>query len=196
MHHLTLRKKDGNKRAGPFFFHQFSDNCRGHYWQIVVTFLLPCRCSLIWTKLIHPVQLRCGSSKYSCASASCRPGATVAFRADKDPRLIQPPKTGAKAWIISATWLRTFATVVFLGPVLYHSDRFLARGWHRISEGLEIPMAFITVAVPLTVVIIFVHLIARLIGSDTARPTDLNWNRLILQLSLFRWNVKVQPLRH
>ena len=99
-------------------------------------------------------------------------GATLAFRADKDPRLIQPPKTGAKTWIISATWLRTFATVVFLGPVLYHSDRFLARGWHRISEGLEIPMAFITVAVPLTVVIIFVHLIARLIGSDIAQPTN------------------------
>jgi len=101
-------------------------------------------------------------------------GATVAFGADKDPRLIQPPTTGSKAWIISATWLRAFATVVFLGPVLYHSDRFLARGWHRISEGLEIPMAFITVAVPLTVVIIFIHLIARLIGLDAAQPTDRN----------------------
>ena len=101
-------------------------------------------------------------------------GATVAFGADKDPRLIQPPTSGSKAWIICATWLRAFATVVFLGPVLYHSDRFLARGWHRISEGLEIPMAFITVAVPLTVVIIFIHLIAGLIGLDAAQPTDRN----------------------
>jgi TRAP-type transport system small permease protein len=99
-------------------------------------------------------------------------GATVAFRGDKDPRLIQPPTTGSKAWIISATGLRTIATLVFLGPVLYHSDRFLARGWHRISEGLEIPMAYLTIAVPLTVVIIFVHLIAQLIGSDTDRPAD------------------------
>ena len=102
-------------------------------------------------------------------------GATVAFRSDKDPRLVQPPTTGSKkAWIISTTWLRTSATVVFLGPVLYHSDRFLARGWHRISEGLEIPMAYITVAVPLTVVIIFVHLIARLIGSHADQPVDRN----------------------
>ena len=101
-------------------------------------------------------------------------GATVAFRADKDPRLIQPPATGSKIWIISATWLQAFAAAVFLGPVLYHSDRFLARGWHRLSEGLEIPMAYITVAVPLTVVIIFVHLIARLIGSDADRPADRN----------------------
>ena len=101
-------------------------------------------------------------------------GATIAFRGDKDPRLIQPTTTGSKAWVISATWIRTLATVVFLGPVLYHSDRFLARGWHRISEGLEIPMAYITVAVPLTVVIIFVHLIARLTGSNAAEPADRN----------------------
>ncbi len=98
-------------------------------------------------------------------------GATVAFRADRDPRLIQPPKSGPKAWKISATCLRTAATVLFLGPVLYHSDRFLARGLHRISEGLEMPMAYITVAVPLTVVIIFVHLVARLIGAQLDQPT-------------------------
>ena len=101
-------------------------------------------------------------------------GATVAFRGDKDPRLIQPPATGSKAWMISATWLRAFATVVFLGPVLYHSDRFLARGWHRISEGLEIPMAYITIAVPLTVVILFIHLIARLMGSPADQSADPN----------------------
>ena len=97
-------------------------------------------------------------------------GATVAFRGDSDPRVIQPPKTGSKAWIISATWLRTITTVIFLGPVLYHSARFLARGLHRISEGLEIPVAYITVVVPLAVVIIFIHLIARLIGSEADQP--------------------------
>ncbi len=43
-----------------------------------------------------------------------------------------------------------------------------------ISEGLEIPMAFMTVAVPLTIVVIFIHLIARLIGSDAVRPADRN----------------------
>ena len=97
-------------------------------------------------------------------------GATVAFRADKDPRLVQPPRTGSKAWIISAAWFRTAATVVFLGPVLYHSDRFLARGLHRMGEGIEVPLAFITVAVPLTVVIIFIHLVARLVGAVPDQP--------------------------
>jgi len=100
-------------------------------------------------------------------------GATVAFRGDLDPRLIQPPSSGSKAWIAGATWLRGVATVVFLGPVLYHSDRFLARSLHRISEALEVPMAWMTIAVPLVVVIIFIHLLARLTGSDTA-ATGLN----------------------
>ncbi len=97
-------------------------------------------------------------------------GATVAFRTDSDPRLIQPPRTGPKIWMVAATWLRAAAVVVFLGPVLYHSDRFLARSLHRISDGLEVPMAWITVAVPITVVIILVHLLARLIGSDGGQP--------------------------
>jgi TRAP-type C4-dicarboxylate transport system permease small subunit len=94
-------------------------------------------------------------------------GATIAFRTDSDPRLIQPPRTGSKIWIIAAIWLRAIAVVVFLGPVLYHSDRFLARSLNRISDGLEVPMAWMTAAVPLAVIIILVHLVARLVGSES-----------------------------
>jgi len=97
-------------------------------------------------------------------------GATVAFAGDLDPRLIQPPKTGPKAWILSAAWIRAAAVVVFLGPVLYHSDRFLRRGWHQTSAGMEIPMALVTIAVPLAVIIIFIHLAARLFGSKPDQP--------------------------
>lgn len=92
-------------------------------------------------------------------------GATAAFKSDKDPRLIQPPRTGTKFWIISATWLRSLATVIFLGPVLYYSDRFLVRTWNRTSDALEIPLMWVTLAVPVTVAIIFFHLLVRLIGS-------------------------------
>jgi len=92
-------------------------------------------------------------------------GATAAFKADKDPRLIQQPRTGSKIWIISATWLRSLATIIFLGPVLYYSDRFLIRTWNRTSDALEIPLMWVTLAVPATVLIIFFHLLVRLIGS-------------------------------
>lgn len=91
-------------------------------------------------------------------------GATVAFRRNRDPRLFQPPRSGPRIWILSAFWIRALATVVFLGPVLYHSDRFLARGLHRTTEALEIPMAWVTVAVPLAAVIIFVHLLDRMLS--------------------------------
>ena len=43
-------------------------------------------------------------------------------------------------------------------------------GLERVSDGLEVPMAWITVAVPLTVVIILVHLVARLVGSEPEQP--------------------------
>ena len=91
-------------------------------------------------------------------------GATVAFRANRDPRLFHPPKSGPRIWILSSFWLRTLSTVVFLGPVLYHSDRFLIRGLYRKTEALEIPMSWVTVAVPLAVTIIFIHLIAQLLS--------------------------------
>jgi hypothetical protein len=65
-------------------------------------------------------------------------GATVAFRADQDPRLIQPPRTGSKIWVLGATWLRAVATVVFIGPVLYHRGVCIASamGWRCPWPGL------------------------------------------------------------
>ena len=99
-------------------------------------------------------------------------GATVAFRSDQDPRLVQPPKHGHRAWLAAAFWLRALAAVVFLGPVLYHSDRFLVRGLSRVSEGLEVPMAYVTVAVPLAVSIIFLHLLDRILGRLTGSARD------------------------
>lgn len=97
-------------------------------------------------------------------------GATVAFRADMDPRLIQPPRKGPGWKILTALWLRSLAVVVFLGPVLYHSDRFLARTFHRSSEALGISMAWVTLAVPVFIIVIFFHLLARLAGRE--KPGD------------------------
>ena len=91
-------------------------------------------------------------------------GATAAFRSDLDPRLIQPPRKGPRLWVVSAFWLRAAGAVVFLGPVLYYSDKFLARTWVRTTEALGIPSAIVTSAVPLTVIIIFFHLLVRVLN--------------------------------
>jgi TRAP-type transport system small permease protein len=93
-------------------------------------------------------------------------GATVAFKSESDPRLIRPPKTGSAFKVAAAVWLRAFAVLLFLGPVLYHSDKFLMRSWHRTSEALGIPIAWITLAVPAAVAIILFHLFAKLLESN------------------------------
>ena len=91
-------------------------------------------------------------------------GATVAFKEGSDPCLVPPPTQGNRVWVYAAQLLRAMATVVFLGPILYHSDKFLLRTWQRTTEALGIPTAFVTVAVPLAVAIIFFHLLAQLFG--------------------------------
>lgn len=93
-------------------------------------------------------------------------GATVAYKADQDPRLFQPPQTGPRWWVLLAGWLRALATVVFLGPVIYFSDRFLIRTWHRTSDALEIQLFWVTLAVPVAVIVILIHLLSKLIGAD------------------------------
>jgi len=89
-------------------------------------------------------------------------GATIAFYRDEDPRLLQPPKKGPRLWLGLASFLRALAVVLFLGPVLYYSDRFLLRHWQRTSDALGISTFWVTVAVPVAVAVIFIHLIARI----------------------------------
>ena len=91
-------------------------------------------------------------------------GATVAFRADDDPRLVPVPKKGPRWRMVSAFYIRAAATVIFLWPVLYYSDRFLIRTWNRNTEALGIPTMWVTLAVPLSVAIIFFHLLCRIIS--------------------------------
>ena len=99
-------------------------------------------------------------------------GATVAFKSDQDPRLVQPPLSGRRAWVVSALWFRALAVVIFLGPVLYYSYPFMARTWHRTTEALGISTMWVVLAVPFAVIVIFFHLLAKLTGQGTIQPRD------------------------
>lgn len=92
-------------------------------------------------------------------------GATIAFRVDADPRLFQPPRRGSRIWILSAFWLRTAMVIIFLGPVLWHSDRYISRMMGRTAETIGIPLGYVSLAIPVMVMIIFVHLAARIVIS-------------------------------
>jgi len=99
-------------------------------------------------------------------------GATVAFKEGSDPCLVPPPTQGNRLWVSAARILRAIATVAFLGPILYHSDKFLLRTWQRTTEALGMPTAFVTVAVPLAVAVIFFHLLAQLLGKPGAAEVE------------------------
>ena len=93
-------------------------------------------------------------------------GATIAFYRDEDPKLLQPPKKGPRILLGIASILRALTVVLFLGPVLYYSDRFLLRHWQRTADALSISTFWVTVAIPIAVAVIFIHLIARIGRGD------------------------------
>ena len=98
-------------------------------------------------------------------------GATVAFKAGRDPKLVPPPTAGPPLWLRTASALRMLATLCFLGPILYHSDQFLARHWHRTAEALGISTVWVTMAVPIAILAIFIHLAALAVrNSNPAEP--------------------------
>ena len=100
-------------------------------------------------------------------------GATAAFKAESDPRVIPPPTSGSRLKIASAMWLRGVCVVVFLGPILYHSERFLMRTWQRTSEALGISIAWVTLAVPVGVAIILFHLVAKFLESRVGNGSHI-----------------------
>jgi TRAP-type transport system small permease protein len=101
-------------------------------------------------------------------------GATIAFRIDADPRLFMPPRKGSRLWICGAFWLRTLTTIIFLGPVLWFSDRYIIRMMGRTAETMDISLGYVSLAIPVMALVIFVHLVARIVtskgGLEPARP--------------------------
>ncbi|NNF98701.1 MAG: TRAP transporter small permease subunit [Desulfobacteraceae bacterium] len=99
-------------------------------------------------------------------------GATSAFKTNADPRLFQPPATRIK-WInITATALRTISTIIFLAPVLYYCDTYLVRTFHRTTPTLEIRTIWVSIAIPLFILIIFFHMACDLICGDASKKSN------------------------
>lgn len=96
-------------------------------------------------------------------------GATAAFKADKDPKMINPPKKGFQLWITCAFWMRALSVTIFLAPVLYFSDKFIVRNWYRTTEALGISAAFVTIAVPFAVTVILFHLLVKILEGPQIR---------------------------
>ncbi|MBI5578759.1 MAG: TRAP transporter small permease subunit [Deltaproteobacteria bacterium] len=95
-------------------------------------------------------------------------GATVAYKRLRDPRLTAPPKGEGSLWVLTAKYLRGIGAIIFLGPVLFYSNRFLARHWDRTSEAMDFSTFWVAIAVPIAITVIFIHLLAELAGKQEA----------------------------
>ncbi|WP_306005033.1 TRAP transporter small permease [Aquicoccus porphyridii] len=105
-------------------------------------------------------------------------GATCAFKRRLDPVVVTVPDDApALRRHLSLVFL-VATVVIFLAPVLYYvffgpgmniERGFLWRSSNRISPGLNLNMAVVGSVIPVTCVVIFLHLAARI--AETGRRT-------------------------
>ncbi|MEO7241681.1 MAG: TRAP transporter small permease subunit [Variovorax sp.] len=95
-------------------------------------------------------------------------GATVAFKARRDPVLLELKRFETHTAI---AWLRAASVLLFLGPILYFclvgpggdlARGFIARSASRNTEAIGLSMAWFTAALPVTFVAILIHVAAAL----------------------------------
>jgi TRAP-type C4-dicarboxylate transport system permease small subunit len=109
-------------------------------------------------------------------------GATVAFKAKFDPALMKVPAHLPRALQLAAGAVRALSVFIFLAPVLWFSffgpgmsttRSFLSRSLQTSAETFPLPSIFIAITVPLFIIVIFVHGLARMAEELTRQhPAD------------------------
>ncbi|WP_186391242.1 MULTISPECIES: TRAP transporter small permease [unclassified Pannonibacter] len=105
-------------------------------------------------------------------------GATVAFKAKFDPTLMTVPAHLPRAMQLAAGAVRALSVFIFLAPVLWFSffgpgmsttRSFLSRSLQTTAETFPLPSIFISITVPLFIIVIFIHGLARM-AEELTRP--------------------------
>ena len=108
-------------------------------------------------------------------------GATAAFRERSDPVLMKLALFQGGAGRSFAEGLRAIATVLFLGPIWYFcifgpgfdvARGYVGRSVVRSAEAIGLSMAWFTVALPIAITVIFVHLAASLASRGRAGSVE------------------------
>jgi len=98
-------------------------------------------------------------------------GATCAFKRRLDPVVVTVPDDATQMRQLLSLAALVVTVLIFLVPVLYYvlfgpdmnvQRGFMWRSSNRISPGLGLNMALVGSIIPLTCVVIFVHLAARI----------------------------------
>lgn len=107
-------------------------------------------------------------------------GATMAFKRRFDPALMNGVKRGPQWLQVAAEIVRSVVVLIFLVPILVYcffgpgmnpARGFLLRHSKTMAEALPFSTVWVAIAVPLMIVLVFVHLLARWCGDgwDTRR---------------------------
>lgn len=109
-------------------------------------------------------------------------GATLSFKRRFDPALIGAAKADRPAWVSAVTGaIQGLAVLIYLLPILWFSffgpnmnpeRSFLVRHSRMTAETLGFPTLLVAVAVPLMIVFILIHLLAR--PFERAAPDTVN----------------------
>lgn len=103
-------------------------------------------------------------------------GASMSFKRRFDPALMNPAGGGSRWLEAGAELVRTLVVLVYLIPVLIYcfvgpnmnpARGFLLRHSKTMAESMPFTTIWIAVAVPLMILIILVHILARWCGDDT-----------------------------
>jgi len=108
-------------------------------------------------------------------------GATLSFKTQSDAVLMQSvfPKPPHRLALFSQA-IQSLAVLIFILPVIYFcfvglrggfAKGYLARQSGLTADTLGIPMVWISVAVPLSMIIILIHLFARWAGDQVTEDT-------------------------
>lgn len=99
-------------------------------------------------------------------------GATCAFKRRLDPVVVTVPDSASRLRHLLSLGALVLTVMIFLVPVLYYvlfgpdmnvQRGFMWRSSNRVSPGLGLNMALVGSIIPLTCVVIFVHLAARIV---------------------------------
>ncbi|MDO6587372.1 TRAP transporter small permease [Salipiger sp. 1_MG-2023] len=102
-------------------------------------------------------------------------GASMAFKRRFDPALMNSVKNGPPWLQTAAELVRSLVVFVYLAPVLLYcfvgpgmnpARGFLLRHTKTMAEALPFHTIWVAIAVPLMIVVIFVHILARHSGDD------------------------------
>lgn len=99
-------------------------------------------------------------------------GATVAYRAKKDPVLIHVPEEWPPMLKTAARAGRSLATFLFLTPFVYYGMEFLVRYSHRTTDTIGVNAALVVAIVPIFSVIVMLHAIADLVHPQSPQTDE------------------------